>query len=364
MHTPHMKIKNISLGLLFCTVILGGCAAKDETANDQNINFDHELYDGKATLGLTNDSPPETPQEAVARGDTAYLANDHDMALYEYIRALSFPSQEQADQAFYKIGYIHQQRNNLELAKLAYTRSALIDEENIQYAASVGIVELKLGESDIARKHLLRAVKMDQERQGNKSWDIEKDTFARELTVDKLSPLSAYIGLGILADLDARHKQAQQIYHTVLRIDGKSYKALTNLGYSYYLDGNLHQAEVINRRATTLYPNDKRTWSNLGLTYIKAKRYDDALEALSRAMPTAEAMNDIGYFAMLEGDYEAAVDYLEQAINTSPTFYAKAQQNLKRAKKLQIIAPPVKLTNTRENNQTQSTVYSITDTKH
>lgn len=364
MRAPKNKMKGMTLGLLFTALFLGGCAAKDETANNQNVDFDHELYDGKPTLGLTNDFPPETAQEAISRGDKAYMANDPDLALYEYIRALSFPSQENADQAYYKIGYIHQQRNNLELAKLAYTRSAMIDEENIQYAASVGIVELKLGESDIARKHLLRAVKMDQDRQGNKSWDIEKDTFARELTVDKQSPLSAYIGLGILADLDARHKEAQQIYLAVLRINGKSYKALTNLGYSYYLAGNLSQAEVINRRTTTLYPNDKRTWSNLGLTYIKAKRYEDALDALSRSMPVAEALNDIGYFAMLEGDYEAAVDYLEQAINTSPTYYAKAQQNLKRAKKLQITAPPVKLTNTRENPQTQSTVYSITDTKH
>ena len=364
MHTPHKKTKSITLGLLFCALILGGCANKEETANQQFTNFDHELYAGKPTLGLSNEFPPETPQEAIARGDKAYLAKDPDLALYEYIRALSFPSQDKADQAYYKIGYIHQQRNNLELAKLAYTRAALIDKNNIQYAASVGIVELKLGESDIARKHLLRAIQMDQERQDNTSWDIEKDTFARDLTVDNQSPLGAYIGLGILADLDARHKQAQQIYHTVLRIDGKSYKALTNLGYSYYLDGNLHQAEVINRRATILYPKDKRAWSNLGLTYIKNKRYEDALESLSQAMPPAEALNDIGYFAMLEGDYETAVDYLEQAINTSPTFYPKAQQNLKRAKKLQITAPPVKLTNTRENTQTQSTVYSITDTTH
>jgi len=364
MRLTHTKIKSSTLCLLLFTIALGGCASNEETASDQNVGFEHELYDGKPTLGLTNDFPPETPQEAIVRGDKAYMANDSDLALYEYIRALSFPSQENADQAYYKIGYIHQQRNNLELAKVAYTRSAMINENNIQYAASIGIVELKLGQTDIARKQLLRAVRMDQERQGNKSWDVDKDTFARDLTMDKQSPLSAYIGLGILADLDARHKQAQQIYLTTLRIDGKSYKALTNLGYSYYLDGNLRQAEVINRRATTLYPNDKRVWSNLGLTYIKSKRYDDALEALSRAMPNAEAMNDVGYFAMLEGDYEAAVNYLEQAINTSPTFYAKAQQNLKRAKKLKITAPPVKLTNQRGDDQSQPTVFSITDTTH
>ncbi|WP_299013396.1 tetratricopeptide repeat protein [uncultured Photobacterium sp.] len=364
MRLVNSKTKSMAYSLLLFTVVLGGCASSEETAKDQNIDFNHELYNGKPTLSLSNEFPPETPQEAIMRGDKAYLANDPDLALYEFIRALSFPSQDNADQAYYKIGYIHQQRKNYELAKVAYSRAALIDEDNIQYAASIGIVELKLGEQDNARKQLLRTVRMDQERQGNKSFDQNKDTFARELTVDKKSPLNAYIGLGILADLDARHKQAQQIYQTCLRVDGKSYKALTNLGYSYYLDGNLHQAEVINRRATTLYPNDSRAWANLGLTYIKAKRYDDAVDTLSRIMKKEKALNDIGYFAMLAGDYETAVNYLEQAINASPTYYAKAYQNLKRAKKLQITAPPVRLTNKRDAEQSQATVYTITDTTH
>ncbi|WP_064608387.1 tetratricopeptide repeat protein [Photobacterium sp. J15] len=357
--------KKITAASLFAlSLLLTGCASSENSAKDNSIDFEHELYNGKPTLSLSNEFPPETPQEAIVRGDRAYLANDSDLALYEYIRALGFPSQENADQAYYKIGYIHQQRKNYDLAKLAYSRAALIDKENIQYAASIGIVELKMGEQDNARKQLLRAVSMDQVRQGNKTYDPDKDTFARDLTVDELSPLNAYIGLGILADLDARHSDAQQIYQACLRVDGKSQKALTNLGYSYYLSGNLRQAEVINRRASTLYPDNQRAWSNLGLTYIKAKRYDDANDAFSRIMPQEKALNDIGYFAMLAGDYEAAINYLEQAINASPTYYAKAYQNLKRAKKLQISAPPVKLTNKRDAEQTQATVYTITDTDH
>ncbi|MCQ1058874.1 tetratricopeptide repeat protein [Photobacterium sp. DNB23_23_1] len=344
--------------------LLVGCSSNNTASTNDSVDFNHELYEGKSTLGLTGDFPPENAKEALLRGDQAYLANDSDLALYEYIRALSFPSQEYADQAFYKIGYIHQQRGNFELAKLAYTRAALIAEDNIQYAASVGIVELKLGEQDNAKKQLLRAIKMDQQRQGKSDWDSEKDLFSQRLLIDSNSPLSAYIGLGIISDLDAKHKPAQQIYLTALSVNNRSEKALTNLGYSYYLDGNLKQSEIINRRTTTLYPNNKRAWSNLGLTYIKSKQYEDALDALSNVMPREKALNDIGYFAMLEGDYESAINYLERAVNTSPTFYAKAQENLKRAQKLQISAPAVKLSKYRDSNQTQTTVYSITDTTH
>lgn len=361
----YLSRKKISLNFLLITTLLTGCASSEDTANQQQVNFNHELYDGKSTLGLTGDFPPENAKEALLRGDQAYMANDSDLALYEYIRALGFPSQEFADQAFYKIGYIHQQRGNYDLAKLAYTRAALIAKDNIQYASSIGIVELKLGEHDNAKKQLLRAIKMDQQRQGKSDWDPDRDLFSQRLLIDSNSPLSAYIGLGIISDLDAKHKSAQQIYLTALSVNNRSEKALTNLGYSYYLDGNLKQSEIINRRTTTLYPNNKRAWSNLGLTYIKSKRYEDALDALSNVMPREKALNDIGYFSMLEGDYESAINYLERAVNSSPTFYAKAQENLKRAQKLQITAPAVKLTNYQsKNSQTQSTVYSISDTTH
>ncbi|MGF1682430.1 tetratricopeptide repeat protein [Photobacterium minamisatsumaniensis] len=360
---PKVSILTSSFALV-TALIVSGCSNTQDVEASKNVNFNHELYDGKSTLGLSNDFPPESAAESISRGDKAYREKDTDLALYEYIRALNFPSQDNADQAFYKIGYIHQQRGNYELAKLAYNRASFIDEDNIQYAAAVGIMELKLGENENAKKHFLHTVKMDQDRQGNKDWDPEKDLFSRDLVIDNASPVSAYIGLGITADLDARHKQAQQIYITALKVNSKSYKALTNLGYSYYLDGNLPQAEAVNRKATTLYPSAKRGWSNLGLIYIKGKRYDDALGALSNVMPREEALNDIGYFSMLEGDYEASIVYLEKAINASPTFYAKAQENLKRAKKLQITAPPVKLTGGYANPQSQATVYSISDTNH
>ncbi|MEJ2762569.1 tetratricopeptide repeat protein [Photobacterium sp. MCCC 1A19761] len=356
-----------SLALLCLTLFFTGCSSTEQTAGQQ-VNFDHELYDGKPTLGLTNEFPPETPEEAIVRGDKAYMGNNPDLALYEYIRALSFPSQKDADQAYYKIGYIHQQRNNFELSKLAYGRAALIKADNIQYAAALGVVQLKLGEHKNAEAQLLRVARMDQDRQNNKDWLPNSQGPAKQLALDKQSPLNAYIGLGILADLDARHKDAQAIYLAILKLEQKSPKALMNLGYSYYLDGNLPQAEIINQRTTLLYPNNKRAWSNLGLTYIKAKRYDDALDALSKIMTRAEALNDIGYFSMLSGDYESAVYHLEQAINASPTYYAKAYQNLDRAKKLQLNAPAVKLSNKMNdpinNSQIQATVYSITDTTH
>ncbi len=359
MTTFRKKIYQFILLSILAPLILLGCASNEETVDTTNPNFDHELYDGKATLGLNGDFPPASAAEAIARGDQAYRSKDTDLALYEYIRALNFPVQENIDQAYYKIGYIHQQRGNYELAQVAYNRAVIIKDDNIQYAAALGIIELKQGEQKNAEKQLLRAIRMDQQRFKNETWDPTKPDFVQQLKINQTSPLNAYIAYAVIKDLNARHTEAQALYQACLRINHKSRQALTNLGYSYYLSGDLRQAEVINRRATTIYQTDKRAWSNLGLVYIRSKRYSDALDALQNVMPVAEALNDIGYFTMLEGDYEAAVSYLERAINASPTYYAKAHHNLKQAKKRQIASPPVKLTNKWGNEQSQATVYSV-----
>ena len=53
-----------------------------------------------------------------------------------------------------------------------------------------------------------------------------------------------------------------------------------------------------------------------------------ALDSLRRTETEAEAFNDIGYICMLQGKYERASEFLEQATHLSPTYYATAHGNL------------------------------------
>ena len=98
---------------------------------------------------------------------------------------------------------------------------------------------------------------------------------------------------------------------------------MLNLGYSLYLSGELDAAEIQTRKAIALNNADPRGWSNLGLIYVRKHRYEDAAEVFSRVMPAHEALNDVGYLAMLDGQYEVAVDYLQQAIESNPQYYPK-----------------------------------------
>jgi tetratricopeptide (TPR) repeat protein len=61
-------------------------------------------------------------------------------------------------------------------------------------------------------------------------------------------------------------------------------------------------------------------------------RYGDALEAFRKGGGEAAAYNNIGYIYMTDGKYEEAIKTLEKAIEIRPSFYVKANENLKKAK--------------------------------
>ena len=95
--------------LSLTVLLLVGCASGKP-------DVDTSLYDGKPIDTLSTKPPKETEQEAISRGDAA-LSIGNDLALYEYIRALSFENGEYKDRALYNIGRIHQSRGNLALAE-------------------------------------------------------------------------------------------------------------------------------------------------------------------------------------------------------------------------------------------------------
>ena len=48
-------------------------------------------------------------------------------------------------------------------------------------------------------------------------------------------------------------------------------------------------------------------------------------------MTKPEALNNVGYFLTLQGKPEKAIPYLQQAIDSRPTYYKVANENLERA---------------------------------
>ena len=101
--------------VIISLLVLTACST-----TEQSSDFDSTLYSGKPVESLTNVEPPKTEEEAISRGDIALSNKNVDLALYEYIRSLSFPNAVHKDKTLYTVGRIHLARENSELADKSF----------------------------------------------------------------------------------------------------------------------------------------------------------------------------------------------------------------------------------------------------
>ncbi|MCX2756971.1 tetratricopeptide repeat protein [Vibrio sp. Sgm 22] len=317
--------------LLFLPILLLGCASSDEPTNQ----FDAELYSGKPIDTLTNDDPPLSEKEAIMRGDAALRDNNIDLALYEYIRSLSFPEQEFHDKTLFTIGKIHSSRGNAALAEKAYLAALDFNPAHTEVLEELGVLYTKQRRTDEGRSYFFKAINADQVRLKSsetiKNHQALSQSEVASLKVDSMSPASAYMGIGVLEDVDGKHQIAQEYFKKSLQIDKNSFKALLNMGYSHYMYGNYKEAYQYTRSALELEPNSEKAQNNLALIYLASGDVKKATNMFMRHMDTPEALNNVGYFLILQGKPDEAVPYLQQAIDKKPSYYRVANENLNRA---------------------------------
>ncbi|OJI53173.1 Photosystem I assembly protein Ycf3 [Vibrio vulnificus] len=150
------------LGLLVA-ITLYGCASQEP----QGPQYDLSLYDGRPIDTLSSDVMPVSEKEAITRGDVALRNNNNDLALYEYIRALSFPDAQYQDKTLYNIGRIHESRGNIALAEKAYTMAVEYNPDNVKALEQLGAIYSKQGRVDEGKSYFLRALNADQVRLKN-----------------------------------------------------------------------------------------------------------------------------------------------------------------------------------------------------
>nr|WP_319554860.1 tetratricopeptide repeat protein [uncultured Vibrio sp.] len=316
--------------LTFCTLLISGCA-NNET---KQTAFDKSLYSGKPVEALTNDEPPINEEEAITRGDAALTSNNTDLALYEYIRSLTFDDGVHKDKTLYTIGRIHESRNDYELADKSYRASLAENPNNIGSLEELGKLNTKQGRKDVGLSYYLRALNADQLRLGVQenitAGDISSETIS-SLRYDEKSPVNAYVGLGVLYDINNKHEIAQAFLRNALEIKPYNENALVSLGYSYYMVSDYGRALYFTNAALNLNNSNEKAINNLGLISIAKGEPRKALSIFGQHMSTAEALNSVGYFLMLRGEPGEAIPYLQEAIDQSPSYYEKANENLERA---------------------------------
>ncbi|MFA1562043.1 tetratricopeptide repeat protein [Aliivibrio fischeri] len=323
-------IKQIGLCIVI-SVFLTACASKEKEPSKYEVS----LYDGKPIESLTQDDPPLTEVEAITRGDTSLKQGNIDLALYEYIRSLSFSDAQYQARTLVNIGRIHELRGNDSLAESAYLMSLDFNPNSVEPLEKLGAMYTEKGMIKEGKSYFFRSLNADQIRLESKQMIKGNETIYPEdikaLLTDEKSPALAYMGLGILSDTEGDHMVAEQFYEKALSIKPNSVKVLINLGYSYYMNANYLDAKRYTVWALERAPNNEKAQNNLALIYLAQGDIKRSINTFMRHMEAPEALNNVGYFLILQGRPEEAVPYLEQAIDKKSSYYRIANENLNRA---------------------------------
>ena len=287
------------IGSLMLVGVLAGCASNPRSGADDTYAA---LYDGESTTAYSTAFPVASPEEAYRNGDAAMNAGDPDRALFEYLRGLKMERAPQAE-PLYRIGTIHHRRDNHRLAMLAYQWALEVEAIHIGAKTGLGIVYLQQRQYDQAEQQLQPVVENGK------------------------APWQAFNALGVIADIQGDYAKAQGYYEQGLADNPMVPRMLNNLGYSHYLEGDWPAARQALRQALAIDPSYELAWRNLGLVHARDGDYDFAIEAVARNGERAEALNDIGYIAMVDGRYAEAMNFFQEAMRQSPAYYVTASEN-------------------------------------
>jgi Flp pilus assembly protein TadD len=125
--------------------------------------------------------------------------------------------------------------------------------------------------------------------------------------------------LGVVADHQRRHAEAEQLFLFALERDPRDAALLGDLGYCYFLQGQLAKAESALLKAVALEPEDHRYTNNLGLVVGHQGRHADALEYFRKAGSEADAQYNLAFIYAAQNRVSDAKHCFQLALAADPT---------------------------------------------
>lgn len=221
------------------------------------------------------------------------------------------------------------------------------DPENPDAAYLLGEIELRLGNSDAALKHYAAVATLPDHRaralqgQGLALLQLGRQDEALVLLEEAVG-LDAGLwrarnALGRIHDARGEWEPAAAAYTQALAANPQSAMLHNNLGMSLLLQRRFDEAMLEFGRAIELDRTLEAPKTNLRMAYALQGRYVEALAGVPEAQ-IADYLNNVGYAAMLRGDYEGAEAYLTRAMEISPSYHRRAASNLEQLKALKALA--------------------------
>lgn len=112
--------------------------------------------------------------------------------------------------------------------------------------------------------------------------------------------------LGVLASREAKHDLAEQHFRKAITAAPPSTKLLSDVGYFYYLQDRLDEAEQVLQKAHQQEPSDKTVCNNLALVYGARGDFREALAYFRKVNDEAKARANLAYVLSQHGKLDAA----------------------------------------------------------
>jgi len=122
-----------------------------------------------------------------------------------------------------------------------------------------------------------------------------------------------------------RYSEANSYYCRAHEIDPTNPRLLADMGYTYYLTGDIQEAEAVLRESLRVKPNDPRATNNLALVVGSQGNIEECLTLLNQVNSQAESLGCLAYIHAQRGELDLAEERYTEALTLNP--------NLKNASK-------------------------------
>lgn len=142
----------------------------------------------------------------------------------------------------------------------------------------------------------------------------------QRLIVDFPDRYEGYHRLAVVADRQKRFREAQSLYEEAIRLERGNPELFNDLGYCFFLQGQLDKAERSLLKAVTMAPSNRKFRNNLGMVYGHQGRYEEAMEHFRRAGSEADAHYNLAFVKAAKNDFDGARECFHRALAADPTF--------------------------------------------
>ena len=154
-------------------------------------------------------------------------------------------------------------------------------------------------------------------------WELSESSLRRavELNPNASHPIQV---LGIRMCLEGRFEEAKEFYRIAYELDPLSPSIAEHLGWPYYYGRDHERAIVEFRKAMAMEPGFKNIYFRLGLAYIQAGMYGEAIEQMQACQNISndrDSVGWIGYIHGLKGEHDAAQELLRELEDISRERY-------------------------------------------